>query len=275
MLTRVQENGRPVAEVPITVFAEGERRLVATTGESGLAVVEFGRVPIRSGARVATYIVRCPGTREVMFVRADAALPVLAAGCERTSLGPVSWFRSDRMEIEIGSEPSLTARTAEAVLEARSGFRAQIGPQVAFVMGDELSNIGFGFGGELLLGYDLVSGLGIGVGLGLLNHDLDGLDERLWRWVVTVEPRYTINRPQWTARPYVAGRISWQSLNAEDGSGLATESGWGFGAGAGVVFPFVFGTSLDASTHLAFVSVDAQGFGRSGSIWTSGFAVRF
>lgn len=282
MLARVEADGRPIADVTFSVITDGNVRRLATSGSSGLAVIEFGRVPLRTGTRVAAFALSCGDRHEVWFASSAATLPVAGEGCLRTRLGTVVWGRADRLEISLGQTPRLTSRTAEAVVRARYGFRVQAGPVVAFVGGDELENLGTGFGGQVLLGYDAASGLGIGLGLGLVRHDLQGstsVDESLWRLAVVAEPRYTFTRPSRGVRPYLAGRAAWQSLDPEEGSGLTSENGWSFGLGAGTDIPLVHGFSMDISAHAARLSVSADAFGksfdRSGMLYSLGVSLRY
>ncbi len=283
MVARVELNGQPAPDVSFTVVSDGNLRRLATSGASGLAVIEFGRVPFSTGTQMATFGVSCDDRHEVLFVPAGAVLPVADEACVRTRLGTVVWGRSDRLEVALGDAPRLASRTAEAVTQAQFGFRAQAGPVVAFVGGDELANLGSGFGGEALLGYDLVSGLGIGLGFGLVRHGLEGstsVDESLSRWSVIAEPRYTFGGTEERARPYVAGRAAWQSLDADDGAGLTTETGWSYGLGAGVDFPVARGLSAGVSAHAARLAVGAESasgtsFDRSGMLFSLGVVIRY
>jgi hypothetical protein len=282
MLARVEADGRPVADVTFSVVIDGNLRRLATSGSSGLAVIEFNRVPLDAGTRMATFAVSCDDRQEILFARPAATLPVAGEACVRTRLGTVVWGRVDRLLVTLGEAPRLTSRVAEAVVRAQYGFRAQAGPVVAFVGGDEFENVGTGFGGEALLGYDAASGLGIGFGLAVVRHGLQGsssVDEALWRWAIVAEPRYTFYRPDRTVRPYVAGRAAWQSLDPEAGSGLTTETGWSFGLGAGIDFPLVRGFSMGVSAHAARLSVGAEAFGtdfdRSGMLYSVGVAIRY
>lgn len=283
MVARVEVNGEPAPDVSFAVISDGTLRRLATSGASGLAVIEFGRVPFSTGTRMATFGVSCDDRHEVWFVPSGTVVPAPDDVCARTRLGSVVWGRSDRLEITLGDAPRLTSRTAEAVVRARYGFRAQAGPVVAFVGGDELANLGSGFGGEVLLGYDWAGGLGIGVGLGLLRHGLEGsttVDESLWRWSVIAEPRYTFGDMEQRARPYLAGRAAWQSLDADDGAGLSTETGWSFSVGAGLDFPVARGLSAGVSAHAARLAVGADApsgtsFDRSGMLFSLGVVIRY
>lgn len=278
MLARVQTDGRPTAEVSFDAYAGGNVRRLAITGSSGLAVIEFERARISAGTRVSVFAVTCDDRNQIVFSRSVAALPEPSEDCRRDRLGEIVWYRTDRLEVVLGESPRMTGRTASSVVRAQSGLRFQAGPVVAFAAGDELANISTGIGGEALVGYDARSGFGIGLGLALLRHGLEGVDESMWRWAVTAEPRYTFNRPDWSARPYVVARAAWQSLDSDTGSGLATEKGWSFGGGAGVAFPIWFGMSVDVSAHAARLMVDVDGFNdadRSGMLYDAGAAVRF
>ena len=179
------------------------------------------------------------------------------------------------MDVTLGTPSTMTSRTARAVLRARSGFRAQVGPVVALTAGDELSNIGTGVGVEGVVGYDGAGGLGVGAVVSFVRHSLEGVDENMWRLGLAAEPRYTFHRPEWKVRPYVVARVGWQSLDSEAGSGLSTETGWSFGGGAGASFPLGFGPSVDLAAHLARLSVDADGFDRAGLVFDVGAAIRF
>ena len=279
MVARVVIDGRPAPDVSFAAISDGTPRHLATSGASGLAVIEFGRVPVSAGTRMATFGVSCDDRHAVLFATSQATLPRPEEGCVRTRLGSVVWGRSDRLEVVLGDAPRVTSRTAEAVAEARYGFRAQVGPVVAITGGGGLENLGTGFGGEALLGYDRTSGLGIGLGLGLVRHSLQGstsVDESLWRLAVTVEPRYTFgDAADRHARPYVAGRAAWHSLDAEDGAGLATETGWSYGLGAGVDFPLYKGLSMGLSAHAARLTREEGLSDRSGMLYSLGAAIRY
>lgn len=283
MVARVEMNGEPAPDVSFAVISDGTVRRVATSGASGLAVIEFARVPFSAGTRMATFGVSCDGRHEVLFAPTGDVLPAADEACVRTRLGTVVWGRSDRLEITLGDAPRLTSRTADTVVRARYGFRAQAGPVVAFVGGDELANLGTGFGGEVLLGYDRASGLGIGLGLGLVRHSLEAstsVDESLWRWSVIAEPRYTFGGAEQRSRPYLAGRVAWQSLDADDGAGLTTETGWSYGLGAGIDFPVARGLSAGMSAHAARLAVGAESasgtdFDRSGMLYSLGVVIRY
>ena len=275
MVARVRAEGAPAAGVVLSVYIGGERRELATTGASGLAVIEFGRVPLEAGSRLGAFAVRCGEVDEIVFARSAAALPLRGEGCMRSRLGTVVWARTDRLDVQLGDAPVMAQQAAETVVSERSGLRIQLGPVLSFVGGDEIANIGTGFGGELMIGFDARSGFGLGGAFSGSRHGLEGVNESLWRWAATFEPRYTIDRPDWEARPYLLARAARQWLDAEAGSGLATESGWSFGGGVGIVFPLVADLSADLSAHFASLSVDAQGFDRSGTLLTVGGAVRF
>lgn len=278
MVARVEVNGQPAPDVSFAVISDGNLRRLATSGASGLAVIEFGRVPFSTGTRMATFGVSCDDRHEVLFAPTRAVLPVPDEACVRTRLGSVVWGRSDRLEIMLGDAPHLTSRTADAVVRARYGFRAQAGPVVALAGGDGLENLGTGFGGEVLLGYDLASGLGIGFGFGLARHSLQGstsVDESLWRWTVVAEPRYTFGGAEQRARPYLAGRAAWQSLDADDGAGLETETAWSYGLGGGIDFPVAHGLSAGVAAYAAYLSRDETTFDRSGMLYSLGVAIRY
>ena len=281
MLARVQSDGAPVADLRFVVYTGGERRPVGVTGSSGLAVVEFGRVPLATGTRMGAFAVRCDDRTEILLSSSAAALPLLDDSCRRTNLGPVVWARTERVEIDLSGEPRMRTTTASAVVETWSGLRVQIGPVGTIVGGgdDPQENIGSnvesGVGAEVLVGVDAESGPGIGLAVSGSRHGLAGVDEALWRWAFTLEPRYTLTRPEWRARPYVAARVGRHSLDAESGAGLATETGWSFGGGAGIVFPFIGGTEFDFSLRFERLSVSADGFDRTGNLFTAGGALKF
>lgn len=281
MLARVQADGAPVSDLEFVVYSGGERRLVGTTGSSGLAVVEFGRVPLRTGTRLVAFAVTCDGRTEILLSSSAAGLPLLDDACSQTHLGPIVWARTERIEIDLTDRPEMTIRTASEVIETRSGVRVQIGAIGTIVSGgddpqDDIgSNTGSGAGAEVLVGLDSESGPGIGVAVSGSRHGLEGVDEALWRWAVALEPRYTFNRPEWRARPYLAARVSRQSLDAESGAGLATETGWSFGGGAGIIFPFLLGSEFDFALRFERLSVSADGFDRTGSLFTAGGSIKF
>lgn len=278
MVARVEVNGQPAPDVSFAVISDGNLRRLATSGASGLAVIEFDRVPFSTGTRMATFGVSCNDRHEVLFAPGGAPLPLADEACVRTHLGYVVWGRSDRLDVTLGDAPRLASRTAESVVQAGYGFRAQAGPVVAFTGGDGLENLGTGIGAEALLGYDLTSGFGIGLGLGLVRHSLQGstsVDESLWRLAVIAEPRYTFGASDRRARPYLAGRAAWQSLDAEDGAGLSTETGWSYGLGAGVDFPVYKDFWVNLSGHAARLTREEGSFDRSGMLYSVGVAIRY
>lgn len=281
MLARVQADGSPVADLDFVVYTGGERRPVGTTGSSGLAVIEFGRVPLATGTRMIAFAITCDARTEILLSSSAASLPLLDETCRRTNLGPIVWARTERAEIDLTDRPRMSTRTASVFVERRSGFRAQVGPIATIVGGgddpteDIGANIDAGIGGEILVGYDAESGPGIGLAISGSRHGLQGVDEALWRWAVALEPRYTISRPEWRARPYLAARAARQSLDAESGAGLSTETGWSFGGGAGIIFPFLLGSEFDFGLRFERLSVSADGFDRSGSLFTAGGAIKF
>jgi hypothetical protein len=172
----------------------------------------------------------------------------------------------------------MAGRTAPSVVDVRSGWRVQGVGSAAFVSGSELDNTETGLGGELLIGFDTADGWGLGAGFAFHRHGLVGVDERLTRYSAVLEPRYTIIRPDWNARPYVATRVTREWLDAEDGAGLSTETGWSFGAGIGVAFPIAGPVSVDLSAHGARLSVsvaDVPDSDRGGWLFTLGAGVRF
>jgi hypothetical protein len=172
----------------------------------------------------------------------------------------------------------MTGRTAPSVAEVRSGWRFQADGSVAVVTGDELSNTNTGLGGEMLGGYDATNGWGIGAGVAFHRHGLEGVDEKLSRVSAMVEPRYTLIRADWTARPYFALRGAREWLDADDGAGLVTETGWSYGAGAGIAVPAIGPVGVDVHVHAARLAVSAKDFDnsdRSGWLFTVGAGLRF
>jgi hypothetical protein len=164
---------------------------------------------------------------------------------------------------------------AEVERTSGQGVRFQVGPVLSVPGGSELDGLNSGIGGEVQLGTDMASGFGLGGGVGLTTHDLEGADESLTHWNLFVEPRLTFNADRPGARPYVAGRLSYSVLDAGTGAGLLTEKGWGFGGGVGIVVPVGGSLMLDLWTRVVAVSLDAEGFSRSGAEWRSGGSLRF
>ncbi|HEM46954.1 MAG TPA: hypothetical protein ENO23_07905, partial [Alphaproteobacteria bacterium] len=97
MLARVQAAGDPVAGVAFNVMTDGQRRRVATTGSSGLAVIEFNRAPLAAGTRLVAFAVTCGDAAEILLVGSTAAAPMAREGCRRDRLGVVVWNWTDRM----------------------------------------------------------------------------------------------------------------------------------------------------------------------------------
>lgn len=281
MLARVQADGEPVAGLDFLVYVDGQRRHVGTTGASGLAVVEFARAPLSAGTRMGAFAVNCDGRTEILFSASAAGLPLLDDTCRRTNLGQIVWARTERVEIDLADRPTMRTWTARSVVDTRSGLRVQVGVIGTAVTGGDdpaehvASNTGAGVGAEVLFGLDAESGAGIGLAVSGSRHSLEGVDEALWRWALALEPRYTINRPEWRARPYFVGRLARQSLNAESGAGLATETGWSFGGGAGVSFPFLLGSEFDLALRFERLSVSTDGFDRTGTLLTAGGSIKF
>ncbi|MEE8487808.1 MAG: outer membrane beta-barrel protein [Gemmatimonadota bacterium] len=275
MVVRVQANGAPVTGVPIVAFIDGNRRLLATTAESGLAIVDLGRSRLIVGSRVLAFAIQCDGSTEVVLTPAGGSLPVATDECDRTSLGSLAWGRDERLVVALGDNPAMHVTASEHVTRQQTGFRIQIGPVVSVPGGLEPSAPNSGFGGELQFGVDGKSGLGLGAGVGFTSHGLEGADESMSHWSIFAEPRYTFNAARPGAHPYVAGRIAYTKFDPESGSGLLSETGWSFGGGGGVVFPASAALMIDLWTRIMVVNVDAEGFDRSGSDLRAGASLRF
>jgi hypothetical protein len=275
MVVRVQAEGGPVADVPVVVFRQGDRRVLATTSASGLAVVDLGRSRLLVGSSVSTYTVQCGDRIEVMLVPAGGDLPVASDECSRTALGALTWGQDERLLVVLGEEPAMRTTATERVRTSGMGFRFQIGPVVSAPSGSEFDGIGSGFGGELQLGADGAGGLGVGAGVGYTKHSLTGADESMSHLSVFVEPRYAFNAERPGVRPYLAGRVGYTVFDPEAGAGLLKETGLAFGGGAGLVFPAFGSTMIDVWTRLTAVSVDVDGFDRSGTDWRLGGSLRF
>ncbi len=275
MVVRVQADGGPVADVPVVVFQQGDRRVLATTEASGLAVVDLGRSRLLAGSSVSAYSAQCAESIEVMLVPAGGDLPVMGDACSLTALGSLTWGQDERLLVVLGEEPAMRATASEQVRTSGTGFRFQIGPVVSAPSGSELSGISSGFGGELQLGADGASGLGAGAGVGYTQHSLTGADESMSHLSVFVEPRFSFNMDRPGVRPYVAGRVGYVVFDPEAGAGLLKETGLAFGGGAGLVFPAIGSTMVDLWTRLTAVNVDVDGFDRSGVDWRLGGSLRF
>ena len=275
MVVRVQANGTPVTGVPIVAFIDGNRRLLATTAESGLAIVDLGRSRLIVGSRVLAFAIQCDGSTEVVLTPAGGSLPVATDACNRTSLGSLAWGRDERLVVALGDAPAMQVTTSENVTRQQTGFRIQVGPVVSVPGGDELDAVNSGFGVELQFGADGKNGLGIGAGVGFTTHDLEGADESMSHWSIFTEPRYTVNAARPGAHPYVAARVAYTVFDPESGSGLLSETGWSFGAGGGVVFPASGFLMIDLWGRFLIVNVDAEGFDRSGTDLRAGASLRF
>jgi len=164
---------------------------------------------------------------------------------------------------------------SEQVTRQQIGFRIQVGPAVSVPSGEELDGVGSGLGGEAQFGVEKESGLGLGAGVGFTTHDLEGADESMSHWSVFAEPRFTFNAARPGAHPYVAGRLAYVKFSPESGSGLLSETGWGFGGGGGVVFPAFGSTMFDVWLRFTMISVDVDGFDRSGTDFRAGASLRF
>jgi len=278
LLVRVRDGGAPAPGLEVALYRGGQRRLLATTGASGLAVVEFARAPVQPGMRLAVFTVICGDRGEIALTRSANSIPRGGAACERSHLGSIIWSSTERLDVTLGDAPRMAGQTAPSVVDVRSGWRVQGVGSAAFVSGDELGNTETGLGGELLIGFDTADGWGLGAGFAFHRHGLAGVDENLSRYSAVLEPCYTVIRPDWNARPYVATRLTREWLDAEDGAGLSTETGWSFGAGLGVAFPIAGPVSVDLSAHAARLSVSVADFpdsDRGGWLFTLGAGVRF
>lgn len=275
MVVRVQADGGPVADVPVVVFQQGDRRVLAITEASGLAVVDLGRSRLSVGSSVSAYSVQCTDSIEVMLVPAGGDLPVASDTCSLTALGSLTWGQDERLLVVLGEEPAMRTTASERVRTSGSGLRFQVGPVVSALSGSELSGIGSGLGGELQLGVYGMGGLGMGAGVGYTKHSLTGADESMSHLSLFAEPRYTFNAERPGVRPYVAGRIGYVAFDPETGAGLLKETGLAFGGGGGLVFPAFGSTMIDLWTRLTAVNIDADGFDRSGIDWRVGGSLRF
>lgn len=278
MVVRVHANGQPVAGVSVIAFVQGNRRVLATTAASGLAIVDIGGSRLVVGSSVSAFAVRCNEVTEVMLIPAGASLPVTTDACDRVSLGSLAWGRDARLVVSLGDAPTMRVTASEAVQHAQTGFRVQAGPVVSILGGGDLDGLDSGFGGEIQFGVDGAGGFGLGAGVGLTSHDLEGADESMIHWSIFTEPRYTFNAARPGAHFYVAGRVAYTVFDPESGSGLLTETGWSFGGGAGVLFPAFGPTKIDLWARISAVSVDVAGFSdsdRSGSDIRAGASLRF
>jgi len=275
MVVRVHVNGKPLSGVPVVAFMNGDRRLLATTAESGLAVVELGRSRLVVGSRVSAFAIQCDMEIEVVLTPAGGSLPIATDTCDRTNLGSLAWGRDARLVVKLGDAPAMQVNASDRVTRQQTGFRIQVGPVISAPGGDELDGLNSGLGGELQFGVDGDSGLGLGAGMGFTSHGLEGSDESMSHWSIFAEPRYTFNAARPGAHPYVAGRGAYTKFSPESGSGLLSETGWSFGGGVGVAFPVSGSTMLDVWVRIMAISVDTEGFDRSGSDLRAGASLRF
>lgn len=273
MVVRVHQDGSPVADVPVQEFVDGDIRVLAVTSASGLAVVEVARSRLQVGRSAAAFVVACGGGPVVILVPVGADLPVDTDRCDRTSLGTLNWGVEERLVVALGQRPEMQVMATENERMLIRGFRVQLGPVLSVPGG--LDGLNSGIGGEVQFGTDMASGFGLGGGVGMTTHDLEGADESLTHWSIFVEPRLTFNTERPGGRPYIAGRVSYAVLDAGTGAGLLTEKGWGFGGGAGIVFPVGGSLSLDLWMRLVAMSVEAGGLSRSGTEWRTGGSLRF
>ena len=275
MVVRVHEDGNPTADVPIQEFVDGNLRVLAVTASSGLAVVDAARSRLDIGSWTSAFVVTCDGATVVLIVPEGGNLPASTDQCARTSLGRLNWGAEERLVVALGQNPAMDVMAAEVQRTSGQGVRFQVGPVLSVPGGSELDGLNSGIGGEVQLGSDWTSGFGLGGGVGVTTHDLEGADESLTHWNLFAEPRFTFHADRPGARPYVAGRISYSVLDAGSGAGLLTEKGWGFGGGAGIAVPIAGSLMLDLWTRVLAVSFDAEGLSRSGADWRSGASLRF
>jgi len=269
LIVRVETAGAPVEGVDVGVLTQRTRRVVGTTGISGLIAVDQLTLDIDTGTRISTEILECGADASVLLVPDTERLVTLPSECVRTPVGSFFWGQTERIVIRLDGDRVDVERTrTEALDERLSGFRFQVAGLFTSLWGEDFDQEKDGFGAEAKLFYTWPGGLGVGGGGSVTNHDVNGIDEDLWKWSAFLEPRYTFFLPRSRIRPHVLARVSYNWFAYEEGRRLG-ESGLGFGGGVGAAYPIGSWVAVDIGVYLGYLSVDAtfegQSFPRSGT----------
>jgi hypothetical protein len=269
LIVRVENADVPVEGVEVTVLTRRTRRVVGTTGIGGLIAVDQLPLDITTGTRVSTEILECGAHASVLLVPDTERLVTLPSECVRKPVGSFFWGQTERIVIRLDGDRVDVERTrSEALDESFSGFRFQVAGLYTALWGEEFDQEKDGLGAEVKLFYTWPGGLGIGGGGSVTNHDVNGIDEDMWKWSAFLEPRYTFFLPRSRFRPHVLARVSYNWFAYEEGRRLG-ENGWGFGGGIGAAYPLGSWVAVDIGVYLGYLSVastfEGQSFPRSGT----------
>ncbi len=279
LIVRVENQGVSVEGVEVSVLSQRTQRSLGITGIGGLVAVDQLPLDINSGTRISTEILECGSDRSVLLVPESERLVTLPGECTRNPVGSFFWGQTERIVIRLDGDQVVVVRTrSEAVDEQESGMRFQVAGLFTALWGEEFDQEKDGFGVEATLFHTWVSGLGIGVGGSGTKHNVNGIDESMYKWSAFLEPRYTLFLPQSRFRPHVLARVSYNWFAYQDGRRLG-ESGWGFGGGIGTAYPLASWIAVDLGVYLGYLSVAAdfegQSFSRSGTELQITAGVRF
>ena len=279
LIVRIEDAGAPVEGVDVDILTQRTRRDIGTTGISGLIAVDELPLDVNAGTRISTEILDCGAGPSVLLVPETERLVTLPADCVRRPVGSFFWGQTERIVISLdGDRVDVASTRSEALDRSESGFRFQADVLFTALWGEEFDQEKDGFGGEGKLFYTWTGGLGVGVGGSATVHDVNGIDESMWKWSAFLEPRYTFFLPRTGLRPHVLARASYNWFAYEEGRRLG-ESGWGFGGGVGAAYPLGSWIAVDLGLYMGYLSVAAdyegQSYPRSGTEFQITGGVRF
>lgn len=279
LIVRIENAGVPVEGVEVDILTQRTRRDVGTTGISGLIAVDELPLDVNAGTRISTEILDCGAGASVLLVPETERLVTLPSECVRKPVGSFFWGQTERIVISLDGDRVDVERTrSEALDERESGMRFQVAALYTALWGEAFDQEKDGFGGEGKLFHTWSNGLGIGVGGSATVHDVNGINEDLWKWSAFLEPRYTFFLPRSRIRPHVLARASYNWFAYEEGRRLG-ESGWGFGGGIGAAYPLGSWIAIDLGLYLGYLSVasefEGQSYTRSGTEFQITGGLRF
>jgi len=258
LIVRIENAGVPVEGVDVDILTQRTRLDVGTTGVSGLIAVNELPLDVNSGTRISTEILDCGAGASVLLVPETERLVTLPADCVRKPVGSFFWGQTERIVISLdGDRVDVESTRSEALDESASGLRFQAAVLYTALWGEEFDQEKDGFGGEAKLFHSWSSGLGVGVGGSATVHDVNGINEDMWKWSAFLEPRYTFFLPRSRFRPHVLARASYNWFAYEEGRRLG-ESGWGFGGGIGTAYPLGSWVAIDVGLYMGYLSVSSE-----------------
>lgn len=272
LIVRVEDAGVPVVGADVSVLTQRTQRVVGTTGIGGVVAVDQLPIEITPGTRVSTEIMECGDDASVLLVPQTEVVVTLPEECVRKSVGSFLWGQVERIVIRVdGGQASMEQEQSEAVTARLTGLRLSVMGLFTSLYGfDTLggqAEFGSGLGGEARVFYLWPGGFGLGGGGSLTVHDINGVDESMWKWSAFAEPRYTFFLGSSRVRPHVMARVSYNWFSYESTQsgqpGGIDQSGWGFGGGAGVHYPLTGWFGLEMGVYYGALSMSYSGFDES------------